>query len=66
MANNREETRKLVDSGNIKDLRKVVEYLKFNPMANMIQVHESTGVPISRINDLVRHGILKIRSRSIG
>jgi hypothetical protein len=59
----REDVRKMMVKENIDDLKKVTEYLKAHPLANVMEVYAKTGVSMSRILDFVRMGVLKIRDR---
>ena len=52
----------MVEEG--KDLRKVTEFLKNNPMASVMEVHEKTGVSQQAIFRFVKSGTLKIRGQA--
>lgn len=56
----------MMEKDSVADLKKVTDHLKNNPMSNMMQVHMATGVPIGRIHDFVRYGILKIKGMKAG
>ena len=44
-----------------KDLRKVTDFLRKNPMASVMTVHEKTGIPQQVIFRFVKSGSLKMR-----
>lgn len=47
-----------------KELRKVTEFLKKNPMASVMNVHEQTGISQQAIFRFVRNGSLKMRAQA--
>jgi predicted amidophosphoribosyltransferase len=48
-----------------RDLRKVTDYLRKNPLAGVIEVKEKTGVPQQQIFRMINSGSLKISGRVV-
>jgi hypothetical protein len=61
MEHTREDIRNMMEKEYMEDCKKVMEFLKKYPMANIMQVYSRTGVSMSRILDMVKNGVLKIR-----
>lgn len=44
-----------------KDLKKVTDYLRINPLASIMEVNQKTGLPQALISRFVKSGALKMR-----
>jgi nucleosome binding factor SPN SPT16 subunit len=63
MAQDRETVRRIIAETDIKEVKKVKDYLNKNPMANVMDVSTNTGVTPGTIMKYVNAGILKIKSK---
>jgi hypothetical protein len=61
MEKEREIYRKMLDDSNIKEFKKVKEFLFKNPLANTIDVSKGTGVEASKIMEFIKACALKIK-----
>ncbi|HRU38564.1 MAG TPA: MerR family transcriptional regulator [Candidatus Goldiibacteriota bacterium] len=49
-----------------KDIKKVTDYLRKNPLASIMEVHLKTGVPQQQLLRMVKGGTLKLRQPGAG
>ncbi len=61
MAQDKEILKKLMQGENLEDLKKVRDYLRENPLANIMEVNSGTGVSAEQILNFVHLGIFNLK-----
>lgn len=64
MTQDRATIRHFLETANVKDLKKVKDYLNHKPMASVMEVMEKTGVSSTSIKYYLETGVLKIKNVS--